>query len=155
AAPLCRIVRRMRAAMISPRMAAVLGLSLLAAACASDGGDQRATPGASPGAPTPVEGYDWFFHEGDGGLSLAYGVADSDDVRLSLDCRVGAGQVALTAPVQTDAVRELHLESGGETERLPALAEPSLLHDGVYLTAETASTMPVLQRFRQVGWMAV
>ena len=51
-------------------------------------------------------------------------------------------------------MREIYLESGGETERFRAEGEASQLTDGDFLTAETATAIPVFQRFRRVGWLA-
>lgn len=131
-----------------------VGASALIAACATAPEPSTPTPVAAS-APAPAAGYDWFFNQGDGGLSLAYGVANSDDVRLSLDCREGSGRVDLTVPAPDGAQPVIHLESGGDTERFAAESEPSMLHDGVYLTAEAAASEPVFQRFRRTGWIAV
>lgn len=130
------------------------GLTLGAAACTTTGDESSpAAPFAS--APAPVEGYDWFFHEDDQDARLAYGVENSDDLRLGLDCRRGSGRLDLTALGGEDAPAEIHLESGGDTERYPAKSEPDLLHDGVILTAEAKADDPVFQRFRRLGWVAL
>jgi len=108
---------------------------------------------AGAGAPTPVEGYDWFLHADAGETILAYGLADSDEVKLHLACRTGSGRLDLTAHGPHDA-REIHLESGGDTERFPAASEPSVIHDGALLTASTTTDQPVFLRFRRLGWIA-
>ncbi len=129
----------------------VLGLT---SACAAN-----RTPAASPvavpiaSAPAPVAGYDWHFTPDAESVFLAYGVAESDDLRLGLHCAAGSGKVDLTVPGPA-GVREIQLESGGETERFPAEGEPSQLHDGDILTATAGASEPVFQRFRRVGWMA-
>ncbi len=106
------------------------------------------------GAPAPVAGLDWFGHRDDADLSLAYGREASDELRLRLDCRAGSGTLSLTAPAHGDE-RSLHLESGGDTERFPARAEPSGMGDGELLIAEgVALNQPVFQRFRALGWIA-
>lgn len=110
-------------------------------------------PRADAGAPAPVEGYDWFMHVDGGEALLAYGVAESDEVKLRFDCGAGSGRLNLIAPALKDE-REIHLESGGDTERYPATAEPSGLHEGDLLIAEAAADAPVFQRFRRLGWIA-
>ncbi len=130
---------------------ALLGLT---SACASNVGStipSASSPVAS--APAPVAGYDWHFTPSEEAVYLAYGVAESDDLRLGLHCDVGSGKVEISAPGPA-GMREIYLESGGETERFPAQGEASELHDGDFVTAEASSSAPVFQRFRRVGWMA-
>ena len=108
---------------------------------------------ASSGSPAPVAGYDWFFHPEATEAKLVYGVQTSDDLRLGLTCQKGAGRVEITTTAP-HGVREIHLESGGETERFRAEGEPSELSDGDFLTAEAPASTPVFQRFRRIGWLA-
>ncbi|CAN5417418.1 hypothetical protein BH10PSE1_BH10PSE1_07730 [soil metagenome] len=119
-----------------------------------------ATPVAAPvvpllaaSAPAPVAGYDWFYHADAEQASLAYGLKDSDDLRLGLACSQGDGKLELSATAPT-GVREIRLESGGDTETFAAEGEPSQLHEGDFLTAESKTNTPVFQRFRRIGWMA-
>ncbi len=131
----------------------VLALAALTSACASvDTPEPMVAAAASP-APAPVAGYDWHYTPDGDVARLAYGVEASDDLRLGLDCTAGSGKVDLTALGQTGD-REISMESGGETERFAAEGEPSQLHDGDILTATAATSEPVLQRFRRVGWIA-
>ena len=110
-------------------------------------------PASGSGAPTAVAGYDWFFHtDGDEAL-LAYGVEASDDLKLGLSCAKGGGKLSLEALAPAGS-REIHLESGGDTERFAAHAEPSQLHEGEFLTAEAETKAPVFQRFRRLAWLA-
>lgn len=130
----------------------VLGLAALTSACASvDAPEPVATAAAS--APAPVAGYDWHYTPDGDMARLAYGLEESDDLRLGLDCAAGSGKIDLTVLANTGA-REIHLESGGETERFPAEGEPSEIHDGDILTASATTREPVMQRFRRVGWIA-
>lgn len=113
-------------------------------------------PSAGPGAtPAPVEGYDWIFHEDGGDARLVYGVAESDDVRVALDCARGAGRLDLTALAGPGAEPAIVLESGGETERFAAAVEEDLVHDGLILSAAAEADRPVFRHFRQVGWLAL
>ncbi len=138
---------------------AVVALSLLGlAACttsqmASDGlSEGGATPVVS--APQPIAGYDWFFGAEERDLWLLYGVAESDDIWLSLNCVSGTGKLDLSIPADEDHPKSISLESGGETETYPANSEPSELWDGVLLTATAQTRDPVFQRFRRTGWIA-
>lgn len=139
--------------MRSPTILILTVLAITASACATTPSEAPGT--ASSGSPVPVEGYDWFFHSDETGARLAYGLAESDDLRLGLDCDRGSGRLTLNANASTDAKPEFHIESGGETERFPARAEPSQLHDGVFLSGEAPADAPVFRRFRQVGWLAL
>lgn len=125
----------------------------LLAACAATPELAPAPIPSAEAAPAPVAGYDWFLSQ-DGDLAaLAYGQADSDDLKLKFDCMAGSGRLTLLtqgAPGQTD----IHLESGGDTERYPGSTEPSALHDGDLLTAEASADGPVFKRFRRLGWIA-
>lgn len=128
----------------------ILGSALLAA-CAT--APQPMTL-ASGGAPAPTPGKDWFFHADEGGAMLAYGVEASDDLSLRFDCTRGSGRTQLLQPARASA-GEILIESGGETERWRATAEPSELDDGVSLIAEAEVTHPVFLRFRRLGWLAI
>lgn len=137
-----------------PSILALVALALTASACATAAPDAPAGT-VSSGSPAPVEGYDWFLHTDDDAARLAYGLAESDDLRLGLDCARASGRLSLSGVAGATAKPEFHLESGGETERFPARSEPSELHDGVFLSADAAADAPVFQRFRRVGWLAV
>lgn len=130
----------------------LLALSGCASVESAKPADSLATT-ATSGAPAPVAGYDWFYHADADQASLAYGLKDSDDLRLGLECSRGAGRLELSA-LAASGVREIHLESGGDTERFPAQGEPSQLHDGDFLTADSKIDAPVFQRFRRIGWLA-
>ncbi|GAA0627184.1 hypothetical protein GCM10009422_25130 [Brevundimonas kwangchunensis] len=133
---------------------ALSGLSLTAAACAS-GPMEPASLSTGSGSPQPAENYDWFLSEDGDEARLAYGLEESDDLRIGLDCRRASGKLDLSAIAKAGARSEIHLESGGDTERYPAHSEPSELHDGLFLTAAARTSEPVFQRFRRVGWLAV
>lgn len=142
--------------MRAPALIILTGLTLGAAACATLETPAEPAPAvASTGTPAPVADHDWFYHRDGGEARLVYGLAESDDLRLGLDCAQGSGRLALSAVAGPDARPEIHIEAGGETERFPAHSEPSQLHDGVFLTAEARADAPVFQRFRRVGWLAV
>lgn len=131
----------------------VLGLAALTSACASVETPEPVANAATASAPAPTAGYDWHYTPADGSARLAYGVEASDDLKLGFDCTAGSGKVDLTA-LGRSGEREIHLESGGDTERFRAEGEPSQLHDGDLLTATAGTGEPVLQRFRRLGWIA-
>ena len=114
----------------------------------------EAGPMADAGAPLPTPGLDWLLTLDGNQAKLAYGAPNSDDLRLGLECGRGSGVVALTRDVPPGATPEFHLESGGDTERIAAVAEPSEMSGGQYLTADLPVTAPVLVRFGQTGWLA-
>jgi hypothetical protein len=136
-------------------MTVLTGLILGAAACATVEAPVTYSPPPVVAAPAPVADHDWFYHQEPAEARLVYGLAESDDLRLALDCRRGSGRLALSALGGPDASPEIYVEAGGETERFPARSEPSELHEGVFLTAEAAADAPVFQRFRRVGWLAL
>ncbi|WP_339870603.1 hypothetical protein [uncultured Brevundimonas sp.] len=129
------------------------GLALTAAACAPVA--VTAPPLMAAGnAAAPVANYDWYLHQDGDDASLAYGLRDSDDLRLGLNCRRGTGRLALSAVGETGAAREIRLESGSETARYSATAEASELADGIVLSATAPASDPVFRRFQAVGWLA-
>ncbi|QDH73975.1 hypothetical protein [Brevundimonas sp. M20] len=140
--------------MRAPALLALSGLTLAVAACNTTN-QPMGLSAASSAAPAPVAHYDWFLHQDGQEARLAYGLEESDDLRIGLDCRKNSGRLALSAVAPEGAAHEIHLESGGDTERYPAEAEPSELNDGLFLTAEAKAGDPVFQRFRRVGWLAV
>jgi len=144
---------------LSPRSILILSLAgLTLAACSTAPKTASLAEGAaSSGAPAAIAGYDWFYNADRGAdeLSLSYGVAESDDVPMDLSCRPGTGALTLLRPVAHGMPERIMLESGGDTETYPAEAEPSPLHDGVFLTASAKTADPVFKRFRRVGWLAV
>lgn len=128
-------------------------VSLTVAACSTT--PAPTSENAAPsGAPQPIPGYDWFLSTDGSQAKLAYGAERSDDLKLSLECTPGSELLDLTASAEDGAAPEIHLESGGDTERNFAQAEPAVVHAGLVLTAQARSDAPVFQRFRRVGWMA-
>lgn len=112
------------------------------------------SPAAPASAPLPVANHDWFFDRDRQELTLAYGVANSDDLKLQLVCQTGTGALELAAVFDRPS-RVLLLESGGDTERYAARSEPAGIHEGQYVTASAKTKDPVFQRFRSLGWIAL
>ena len=135
--------------------AQVAALSALAAACAT-----RPVEGpvavAEPAGPAATAGHDWrLIVDPEGAARLAYGGEDTDDLQLAMDCTPGNPDLTLSAPAPSGAKPEIHLESGGDTERYAAQSEPAGVTDGDWLTAEAALSDPVFARFRRLGWVAM
>ena len=123
------------------------------AACATHAPTPVANPTTAASAPAPMPGYDWFLNRDGQEATLAYGVANSDEVKLHLTCQAGSGALDLTATSEKPG-REIYLESGGDTERYAASSEPAGVHDGELLSAQAKTKDPVFQRFRRLGWIA-
>lgn len=111
-------------------------------------------PANTSATPLPIANNDWFFDRDNRELTLAYGVANSDDLKLQLICQTGSGALELAAVFDRPS-RVLLLESGGDTERYPARSEPAGIHEGQYVTASAKTKDPVFQRFRSLGWIAL
>lgn len=136
------------------RLSALALLSIAAAAVSACSTTAPVAPSAVvAGAPVPIAGLDWHLTIDEAEAKLAYGLEESDELKLGLTCERGSGRLEINA-MRPAGVRELYLESGGETERFAARAEPSGLHEGVFLTAQARTSTPVFQRFRKVGWLA-
>lgn len=123
---------------------ALLGL----AACATV---EAPAPSPAP-PPAPVAGYDWIARVEPDGASLAYGLAESDDVPLMLACAPGERRVEITRPAGA-AAPSLTLSAGEATLTVPVGNEPSQLHDGVFLVGQASTAEPMLQAFRRTGWL--
>jgi len=135
-----------------PALLTASALTLTLAACATHG--PSPAPLAEAGSPAPIPDYDWHLTQ-DGHLgTLAYGVAESDEVKLQLFCNAGSGALELAAMLEKPS-REIHLESGGDTERYPAESEAAGINEGEYAQAAAKTKDPVFQRFRRLGWIAV
>ena len=132
-------------------LSSLLALSALAA-CATPA--PVSTSMADAGAPAPTANYDWFLNQDARENTLAYGVANSDEVKLKLFCGSGSGALELAAVLEKPS-RQLHLESGGDTENYPATSEDAGVTDGHYAEAKARTRDPVFQRFRRLGWIAV
>lgn len=138
---------------LSKILPSVLALSALAA-CATPGGPPSQGPALDAGAPAPLANYDWHLNLEPQEAGLAYGVANSDEVKLQLRCAAGSGALDLAAMLDKPS-RQLILESGGDTERYPAESEDAGITEAYYAQARARTKDPVFQRFRRLGWIAV
>lgn len=136
--------------MTSPRLLLLALSGLSVAACASTPAPTSGA-GVAQGAPLPLADHDWF--RGDDGV-LRYGRDRSGDVWLSLACEPGTRRVDVAQWSHAVEAREIHLESGGETERWAASVEPDETGGDAALVTTAQADEPVFQRFRRLGWLA-
>lgn len=135
---------------------AVAALGLLAGGCATQGSPTPLPPaGATVAAPDPIPGRDWHLVQHAGQSSLAFGVAESDDLDLGLTCDDGSGRVTLFREAAPGEPSEFQLESGGQEQHFDAEGDPSPLTDGLSLHAEADARTLVFQRFGELGWLAL
>jgi len=135
--------------------AAAVACMVALSACAPTNAPHAALTASGAASPRPVAGYDWFLNDDPDEPRLSYGMAESDDVPLSLMCTKGSGKVALSLIADRTPARAITVESGGAVETYPARVEEADMHDGAYLVATAPSADPVFQRFRSLGWLAV
>ncbi len=140
-----------------PALTLLFAAGLAASGCATRINETSGTPSvvAASGAPVPIDGLDWHSSVDGDEARLAYGPATSEAVDLGFSCIKQSGRLDLFAVTQTGTEGIFHLESGGDTERYPAIVEPFEPHDDLYLSGSAAASDPVFQRFRALGWIAL
>jgi hypothetical protein len=131
-----------------PRAAAAAGMlaGLLAGCNPSDRAPQAALqPGAG------------FFFNQDGPMaSLAYGLADSDDVSLMLECELGSRRVRISKPAdRVSGPARLILTSGDARSDLKADIEPNEESGESLASSRAPSDLPALAAFRKTGRLRV
>jgi hypothetical protein len=100
-------------------------------------------------------GYQWVYMEaaGDSAPRLAYGLPNSDELVMMLNCQPGADRLEVMAVgLPGDAIA---LASGGAQSRLPAVHVEDELNDGGALRARTTSRDAALAGFRKSGELAL
>jgi hypothetical protein len=135
--------------------AAILaGAALLIAVLAGCMAQQAPAP---PGqaARLPSEGF--FFAQDGGEAKLAYGRANSDDVRLMLTCQAGKRLVEITDAGHGEARKGdvLILTSGKTRSVLAANVEINDESGGKLAIARADPALPALEGFRRSGALAV
>lgn len=108
-------------------------------------------------APTPAAGLSWFMVNEEGKAKLAYGAANSDDVRLMLTCAKGSGKLTVTRTIATEEVGAtpiLTLGSGSARGRWLAKSAAAADQAGrVQLTVDMTTTEPAIDAFERNGWV--
>ena len=140
---------RTRRAILAAGALVVAGVVL--AGCA----EQRPPTPSGQAARPPNAGF--FFNQDGDEARLAYGRANSDDVRLMLRCQAGQRQVEITDAAHGDARQgdSLVLIGGQARSALPAKVETNDESGGKLATAHADSALPALDGFRRTGAIAV
>lgn len=117
--------------------------------------DQRGP--SPPGRPARLAGEGFFFDQDGPEAKLAYGRANSDDVRLMLACEVGRREVVITDAGHGDAKpgQALVLSSGKARSTLPAALLTNEETGGRLAVARADPALPALDGFRRSGAIAV
>jgi hypothetical protein len=125
--------------------------AVVLAGCAAQ--QAPAPPGRA--ARLPDEGF--FFEQDGAGAKLAYGRANSDDVRLMLSCKAGQRQVEITDTGHVEANKgdPLLLASGDVRSALSARLETDEESGGKLAIAQADAALPALDGFRRSGMITV
>lgn len=104
---------------------------------------------------SPAQGLGFFLVEEGGSAKLAYGVANSDDVGLMMECAKGSSRVLVSDVARTPPAREpeLILASAGERSKLKAKVSEGLGQP--LLTAVASTETDALEAFRKSGRIEV
>lgn len=134
---------------------ATLAAGALLVAVLTSCADQQAPAPPGVAARLPNEGF--FFNQDGGEAKLAYGRANSDDVRLMLSCQAGQRQVEITDAAHGEARKgdQLVLTSGKARSALAADVETNEESGGKLVIAHADSALPALDGFRRSGDIAV
>jgi hypothetical protein len=116
------------------------------------------SPSAALATPTPVSGLDWYMTNEDGTAKLAYGAANSDDVRMMMTCAKGSGKLSITRTVTAQEAGTppiLGLVSGSARGRWLATSAPAANQaDHTELTVALTTTEPTIDAFQRNGWIS-
>ena len=133
-------------------MRKLLTVLVAAGACLTLGG---CFTDAGPSGPTLAGGFGLYFQDEGSDVKLAYGLADSDDVALMLECAKGSGEVQVTDVARDSARPMLVLASNDGVSVLAASLQPNPEGQAPLLSAETSVDSPALAAFRNTGRIAV
>jgi hypothetical protein len=133
------------------------GAALVAGAAALAGCVEQKSPPAPdrPAQLSPGEGF--FLNRDDDRVSLAYGRANSDDVRLMLACQAGRKEVEITDAGHRDAHagQMLVLTSGKVQSALPTTVAADAESGGNLAVARAGTGLRALDGFRRSGALSV
>jgi hypothetical protein len=99
------------------------------------------------------QGAGFFFSEDGGSAKLAYGVADSDDVGLMMECAEGSQTVRVSDLVRSSPAPVLILASSGRSSELKPVVEAG--EGGSIFTVSAPTAAPALAGFRYSGKIEV
>ncbi len=127
----------------------VLGLGALAgvavlAACTHEQGRLSFSPG-----------YGLFYNDQGDTVALAYGLPNSDDVALMLQCPKGSGRVEVSDSARDQTASAIVLTADGRKTSVPVRAESGEGGDAKILSGHLPLSAPALQGLRRSGLIEV
>ena len=125
-------------------------LAAMAAAGIGLGGCYHDAPQASLGG-----GFGLYFQDEGASAKLAYGLPNSDDVGLMLECDKGSGRIAVTDIARGPVPAKLILVSGQSRADMPVRAEADAEGGAPILQGAAAIDNPALKGFRDTGQIEV
>ena len=105
--------------------------------------------------PRLADGFGLYFQDEGSDVKLVYGLADSDDVALMLQCSKGAGEVQVTDVARDSARPVLVLASNDGVSVLAASLQPNPEGAAPLLAAQATVDSPALAAFRRTGRISV
>ena len=105
--------------------------------------------------PRFADGFGLFFQDEGSDVKLAYGLADSDDVALMLQCAKGTGDVQVTDVARDGARPMLVLASDDGVSVLAAGLQSNPEGQAPLLAAQTSVDSPALEAFRNTGRISI
>ena len=99
--------------------------------------------------------YGLFYNDQGESVALAYGLPNSDDVALMLQCAKGSARVELTDTARDAAVTAIVLTADGRRTSVPVRTEASEAGESKLLTGQLPLSAPALQGFRKSGLIEV
>jgi len=126
----------------------LLTVLVTAGACVALGG---CFADSGPSGPTLAGGFGLYLQDEGPDVKLAYGLADSDDVALMLQCTKGSGAIQVTDVARDSARPALVLTSNDGVSVLAASLQPNPEGQAPLLAAQTTVDSPALVAFRHTG----
>ena len=123
---------------------ALAGAAALLAACTHEQGRLSFGPD-----------YGLFYNDQGDTAALAYGLPNSDDVALMLQCPKGSGRVEVSDSARDQAGAAIILTADGRTTSVPVRAESSESGEAKILSGHLPLSAPALQGFRKSGLIQV
>ena len=98
-------------------------------------------------------GYRLGYDDKGASVALVYGLPNSDDLALMLECPKGSGRVELTDAVRDKQAKTVTLTADGRGTTVPVKIETGV--DDYVVTGRLGLSAPALQGFRRSGVMQV
>ena len=100
-------------------------------------------------------GYGLYYNDQGETVALAYGLPNSDDVQLFLQCAKGSGRVTVSDVDRGKPASVLLLSSGGRRTSVPVRSDAGEGNEPGTVSGETAIDAPALAAFRKSGAIEV